>query len=361
MSTCNKVHIDVQQLVSKYQILGEPTTTTGQRLKRAWKRLILEPEDIKELRLRITSTIGLANVSIAVLTSKTTSTIHNQVFEVNQKASQISVQVDKVVDTQELERRQALLSWISDTDHEAFLADALSRRQMGTGKWFLNGEAFQNWLNGEESSIFLAQGDPGTGKTIMAAIVIEYLQARIVTDDNIGLAHFFCDFNRTNDSLTIVTSILRQLLNYQSSPEDVNADLYRLQLEGKKLDMVDTKTNLSKIMRGYSKVFLILDALDECEISHLKRIIPILLDPQAHGKVRLIATCRPVPEILQLFPTATVKLLQADTEDIEAYLLCVGQEMRVVQRMPQLLNSIIYAIIKAVDRMYVTNQTIAIS
>ena len=361
MATCNDVLIDVQRLLLKYQILGETATTHGQRLKRVWKRLTLEPEDIKELRARITSTIGLVNTSITVSISVTTSTINKQVSKIDQKVSEIDAQVNKVVDTQDLEYRQALLKWISDTDHAAILADVLSRRQRGTGEWFLNNEAFQNWFNGRGSNIFVAKGDPGTGKTTMASIIIESLQSKIDTASRIGLAYFFCNFNRTSDTLTMLASILRQLLSRQPIPEDINADLRRRQLEQRPLDVEDIKAILCKISARYSKVFFILDALDECEIVHLKRVIPILLGLLDQAKVHLLVTCRPLPKIVQLFSEPTIQNLQAHTEDIEAYLQNVGQDMDLVRRRPELLILIMRAIVEAVDGMYVTSQVRVIS
>ena len=62
---CYNVLKTLDKTLEKYQELGSETKDCDQsfrfKVRRGWKRLVLEPEDLKELRNRITSNISLLN------------------------------------------------------------------------------------------------------------------------------------------------------------------------------------------------------------------------------------------------------------------------------------------------------------
>ena len=59
---CKSVLNDLNQVLDKYHDVDStgPTTFT-KKFRRTWKRLKWEPDDVKELRGRLTSCIGLLN------------------------------------------------------------------------------------------------------------------------------------------------------------------------------------------------------------------------------------------------------------------------------------------------------------
>jgi hypothetical protein len=56
---CRHVLDDLNIILDKYRILDTATASLGSKSKKLWKRLKLEPEEIKELRSRISSNISL--------------------------------------------------------------------------------------------------------------------------------------------------------------------------------------------------------------------------------------------------------------------------------------------------------------
>jgi len=62
--SCHNVLIDLEKILDEYGELGSHSGDLGKRVKRAWKRLKWEPEDIRELRDRITSNVALLNTFI---------------------------------------------------------------------------------------------------------------------------------------------------------------------------------------------------------------------------------------------------------------------------------------------------------
>lgn len=62
---CGNVLRDLEKVVNNYGELKSGTGSFGDRVKRVWKKLNWEPEDVRELRARVTSNIGLLNVFLA--------------------------------------------------------------------------------------------------------------------------------------------------------------------------------------------------------------------------------------------------------------------------------------------------------
>src|SRR5947209_20480981 len=64
------------------------------------------------------------------------------------------------------QRSQDIMTWISTLNFSTKQNEFFSRRQEGTGRWFLEADAFKKWLNGTERTLWC----PGLRK------IIEHLQ-----------------------------------------------------------------------------------------------------------------------------------------------------------------------------------------
>ncbi len=58
---CRRVLDGLEQTLTKYVELGMTDTTAKKRAKKVWKRLQWEPDDIRDLRGRITENLALLN------------------------------------------------------------------------------------------------------------------------------------------------------------------------------------------------------------------------------------------------------------------------------------------------------------
>lgn len=63
-SSCHNVLIDLEKILNKYHELQNHGGNFDKRVKRVWKRLKWEPDDIRELRDRLTSNVILLNTFI---------------------------------------------------------------------------------------------------------------------------------------------------------------------------------------------------------------------------------------------------------------------------------------------------------
>ena len=104
------------------------------------------------------------------------------------------------------------MTWLSPTDFLALQHDIITRRQEGTGQWFLDSPEFKKWLQGSDRTLF-CPGIPGAGKTMMAAIAIDYL-CRTTGRDDIRVAYLFCNYKAQADqsASSLLAALLKQLV-----------------------------------------------------------------------------------------------------------------------------------------------------
>ncbi|KAI1325370.1 hypothetical protein F5Y16DRAFT_273516 [Xylariaceae sp. FL0255] len=141
------------------------------------------------------------------------------------------------------------------------------RKTPETGRWLLNHRDFLAWKNGSMRRV-LCPGIPGAGKTVLASIVINHLQTSINQDTTACLFIYF-DY-RKHAQYTVrdlYMSLLAQLLKHRShfSKETDNA----FENFNKKAIIpseVEVTEMLMAEMTSFSRVYIVIDALDECGV-----------------------------------------------------------------------------------------------
>jgi Cdc6-like AAA superfamily ATPase len=234
----------------------------------------------------------------------------------------------------------------------------ISRIQEGTGEWFFESNEFKTWLNGTRETLF-CPGIPGAGKTMLASIVVDYLSNAIRAED-VGIAYMYCTYrNRLEQTpIRLLASLLKQLLQeLRFIPEGLK-NLYEYHIAKNTFPTLDEVSKiLNSEMARYSKVFIVIDALDECADDDGAR--EILLSEvnalQTTNPMNLMVTSRPILKIEQKFQKAMQLEIRASDADVQKYL--EGQMSRLascVTRNISLQETIKSEIVKAVDGMYVS-------
>jgi hypothetical protein len=108
----------------------------------------------------------------------------------------------------------------------------------------------------------------------------------------------------------------------------------------------------------YSRVFIVVDALDECQVSDgcRSRFLSEIFSLQAKCGINIFATSRFIPEITEKFNGSTSLEIRASNEDVRKYL--DGHIFRLpgfVVRNPELQDEIKTEIVRLVDGMYVVS------
>ncbi|KAL7957775.1 hypothetical protein V8C34DRAFT_314629 [Trichoderma compactum] len=243
-----------------------------------------------------------------------------------------------------------ILEWVTSIDYGPQQSDFLKRRQSGTGEWLINSREYQAWLGAGKRTLF-CPGISGGGKTILTSIVIDHLERTYRADPTVVIAYVYCNYRRHEEQVIerLLASLLKQLSQGQNSLPKYLRGLYAEHVRKRtRPSLEEIKTALHSVMEDYSRIFVIVDALDECQN----------LDGSRQQLLTELFTLQEKYEV-NLFMTKTSISLEicASTEDIERYLKGnTGQLPAFVQQNQELQQKIAAEISKAVDGMFLLAQ-----
>ncbi|KAL7945818.1 hypothetical protein V8C42DRAFT_357458 [Trichoderma barbatum] len=255
-----------------------------------------------------------------------------------------------------------ILKWITPFDYGLQHSDFLKKWQPGTGKWLLDSTEYQTWMRTRKQTLF-CPGIPGAGKTILTSIAVDHLEKTFKTDPSIGIAYIYCNYRRHEEQVIekLLASLLKQLSQGQHSLPGCVRGMYN-QHKGKwtRPSLSEILAALHSVAEMYSRVFIIVDALDECQDSDGCRqtFITELFKLQEKCEANLFMTSRFIPEIVGRFKAASASLeIRASTEDIERYLKSnISQLPTFIQKNPELQQKIATGISEVVDGMFLLAQ-----
>ncbi|KAI9375064.1 purine and uridine phosphorylase [Aspergillus egyptiacus] len=244
--------------------------------------------------------------------------------EFSESLSRTDATVSVIKSQLESHEDRAILEWLSTEDYSSQHGDYINRREAGTGQWFLGASEFQEWVENSGEVLF-CPGIPGAGKTILASTVIDYLQRKFDAAPSICVAYIYFNYKRHEMQRLskVLGSLLRQLLiNRQHIPQVVK-EFYRQHKARNQRPSSSTLTEaIKQVTALYSRVFIVVDALDECPTADGRRgqFLSILFSLQAEFNANVLATSRALPEIVEQFSNHRRLEIRAQDEDIQIYL-----------------------------------------
>ena len=267
--------------------------------------------------------------------------------------------VNRLIKHQDDAERQTILDWLTPINYASQQSDLIARRQEGTGQWLLNSKEFQEWLTQSGRTLF-CPGMPGAGKTMITSIIVDHLCNRFQNDGNVGIAYLYCNFRRQQEQkpADLFASLLKQLVQEQPSVPESIKGLYMCHKNRRTRPLPDEILKaLPSVIRDYSRTFIIIDALDECQVSDGVRRILLseIFNLQAKTAVSIFVTSRFIPEIEREFERGLLLEIRASDEDVQRYLDShMFQLPSFVSNNLDLKEEIKTAIVNAVDGMYVS-------
>jgi hypothetical protein len=303
LNGCHNVLSELERTLSKYAELESRQTSISLKLKRTWKRISLEPEEIRILRSRINDNISLLNA-----------------FSIRHTRHDTA----KLVRYQKAQEHQAILDWLTPVDYTLQQNDFLKQRQVGTGQWLLDSAEFTGWVETKKQTLF-CPGIPGAGKTILTSIIAEELSTRFQDESDTIVAYIYCNFKRQDEQTLedLLASVLKQLAQGKPYlPESVKSLHERCQSQKTQPSVDDISTVLQLVAAEYSRVFILVDALDECRALDGCRtqFLSKLFDLQARCAISLFATSRHIPEVVGAFKQQPSLEIRANKQDLERYI-----------------------------------------
>jgi len=218
-----------------------------------------------------------------------------------------------------------MLSWLTPTDYAAQQVDNASRRQAGTCQWLLDDVRFKAWQEKTSQTLF-CPGNPGVGKSILTSAVIEHLIAKYTCGESeMGLAYVYFNYKTKKEQKygDVLASLLKQLAQgKQPFPDQVRA-LYKLHEPRKSRPTPgEIKKTLIATAAGLSRVFIVLDALDECESSDGRHttLLKDLSCLQEACAANVFITSRPIQELSAEFEHDVTVNIEVPEADVGKYL-----------------------------------------
>ena len=191
---------------------------------------------------------------------------------------------------------------------------------------------------------------------MITSIIVEHLWTKFQNDINIGIAYVYCNFRQQQEQkpLDLLASLLKQLAQKQPSmPESIGSLYEHHKRKGTWPALAEILEVFHSVVGNYSRVFIIIDALDECQASDgdRMRLLSEIFSLQAKTGANLFVTSRFIPEIMKKFEGIIVLEIRASDEDVSRYV--EGRmSQSIISEYPGLQDTIRTEIVKAADGMY---------
>jgi hypothetical protein len=255
----------------------------------------------------------------------------------------------------DLQKHYKIMKWLSPDSFAAQQSDLITRKQADTGQWFLDSREFTEWVNGTSQTLF-CPGIPGAGKTMMAAITVDYLQNAILTTD-IGVAYLYCNYKRQSEQTApnLVAAIIKQLVQDRPSIAQFLSILYdRHRVRRTRPPLEELLSILKSVLANYSRVYVVLDALDECpeRDGTRRQLLRLFRTLQQRIDLRFMATSRQIPEIVEEFKGMPLVEVRASNSDLERFVMGnVNRFAKFVRLNTDLQDLVQNRVVKAADGM----------
>ena len=178
--------------------------------------------------------------------------------------------------------------------------------------------------------------------------------------EDIRVAYIYCDYKDqvAQTASNLIACLTRQIIGRPIALPQQLEELYEeLKYQKRRPSLEELKRLLEGLCDGRKQIYLLVDALDECEAIKERRSLLPLLEALPHGSTRLFVTSRPNNEdIFQSFGKASRIVISASESDLRQCILERTDERKeIVNRLtPELREKIVNTISAGASGMYDT-------
>ncbi|KAJ7814599.1 hypothetical protein B0H14DRAFT_2375859 [Mycena olivaceomarginata] len=215
--------------------------------------------------------------------------------------------------------RDKIIEWYSPLNFFQRQADILNTRQPGTGEWLLESDLIKEWKSVAGKRVW-CRGIPGAGKTVLASVVVDNLRTNLEGPDT-GVAVIYLNHKESDaqSPSNLLAGVWRQLV-FRKSISPTMHRLYETHREQRTRPCLEeTCSVLCSTVSKLSRVFIVVDALDECPEQQRDTLLRCL---SALGRtVSLMLTSRPHINVEGIIPNNLGILeIRANEDDMRRYI-----------------------------------------
>ncbi|KAK8257872.1 hypothetical protein IWZ00DRAFT_559286 [Phyllosticta capitalensis] len=240
------------------------------------------------------------------------------------------------------EKYMKKLAWLQDgtnldvSEPEKQRQEKIEKTSAGTCQWVIRDKKFTSWLQGKQRRTLWIKGKAGSGKSFLCSSIVEHLSRLSVKGKETSImTSFFCQVREPSKSTgsRIMLHVLLQLFwaiqraeKAPIAPTDSGDDPEKSRLQARTLQILaeDPKgkqvanasgldaTACANIFQAVAKeltckIFIVLDALDECVDREKSGILKTLLQVvQQTPNIYLILSSRSALDIEEIFSSTTL-------------------------------------------------------
>ena len=206
-------------------------------------------------------------------------------------------------------------------DHLAPEGEAVSTKegfkhghwQSSSGEWMKMSREYQTWCV-TKGCLLWCSGVAGTGKTVLANIMCDDLNARYASNPHIQVIKVFFDYHYKHTRDQCLASLWKQLASRRPFDDNEIKTWQRMYVEQRtRPSETKWKEMLAAEVRKYSRLFLILDALDESKVEYPLQFVRELLNllPTAN----IMITTRPSFKVRDLHIASEVAIIEVKAHE----------------------------------------------
>lgn len=176
----------------------------------------------------------------------------------------------------------------------------------------------------------------------------------------IGVAFIYLDFKLQFELVSLLGSILRQLAaDHPSALNNMRKLHEEYNRRSRTLPLSETRDILHSIAPSFSRLFIVVDALDEGEQHVSNGMLTEVFNLQRTCGANIFATSRHIPDIEKKFERVQHLEIRAADEDVRSYVDSYMEKLpRFVTQSLELQEETRTGIVKAIDGMWVNDPNV---